>query len=85
MSGGRPGSGRIGGHRAAVDRHRPGVMLVLPIILATGALALGHLAGGCGPEHFRAAAKWEAAGAVGFYALVSELCAWRGLVGFRDI
>ena len=44
MSGGRPGSGRIGGIVLRSIGIGLGVMLVLPIILALGALALGTLA-----------------------------------------
>ncbi|MDP2121387.1 MAG: hypothetical protein Q8S27_07150 [Hoeflea sp.] len=49
MSGERTSAGRIGGIVLSAIALGLGAMIVLPLGLAIGALALGHLAGGCGP------------------------------------
>lgn len=49
MSGKRANSGRVGGLVLRAIGMGVGVMTMLPVVLALGALALGHLAGGCGP------------------------------------
>lgn len=49
MSGKRANSGRVGGLVLRAIGMGVGVMIMLPVVLALGVLALGLLAGGCGP------------------------------------
>ena len=49
MSGGRRTAGRIAGIALRALLLGLGVMVALPVVLALGALAIGHLAGDCGP------------------------------------
>ena len=49
MSGGPLTAGRIAGIALRALAFGLGAMIVLPLTLALGALALGHLAGDCGP------------------------------------
>lgn len=83
MSGGRPGSGLIGGIALRAMGMGLGVMMVLPIILALGALALGHLAGGCGPGS-SGGCEMGAAG-LWLYALVPSFALGAGWSVFRDL
>lgn len=83
MSGKRANSGRIGGIVVRALGMGVGVMIVLPVVLALGALALGHLAGGCGPGS-SGGCEMGAAG-LGFYAVIPSFVVGAGWSVFRDL
>ncbi|MBU4529632.1 MAG: hypothetical protein KUA43_11005 [Hoeflea sp.] len=60
-----------------------GVMIVLPVVLALGALAVGHLAGGCGPGS-SGGCEMGAAG-LALYAAIPSFVLGAGWSVFRDL
>ena len=60
-----------------------GVMIVLPLVLAIGVLALGHFAGGCGPGS-SGGCEMGAAG-LALHALLPSYVLGAGWSVFRDL
>lgn len=81
---GKPGGGRaVAGIVLRAMGYGVVMMIVLPVALALGALAVGHLAGACGPGS-SGGCEMGAAG-LALYALLPGFVIGAGLSVFRDL